>query len=118
MSTDTIARALALSTGATGQSTIATAAAVVATTQAGIASTAALTPALLVQTNSATPTTPPSGSSSGGQYWAVDATNLNLLLYLNTSGVGAPTAVAVSVPTTAGLAGSVAATRSALMRSA
>lgn len=73
-------------------------AATTATTQAGIATAAALTSALLVQANPATPTTPPSGSSSGGQYWAVDPTSLSLLLYLNTSGTGAPVSPLVTMP--------------------
>lgn len=59
--------------------------------QADLATTAVTL--LPIQTNPATPTTPPSGVSSGEQYWAVDADATKLTRYLNTSGTGATISV-------------------------
>lgn len=87
---------------ALAQATIALAQAGIATTQAGIATAAAAAPALKVQTNPATATTPPAGVSSGDLYWAVNADASLLTLYLNTAGTGAAVLVsgtAITVPT-------------------
>lgn len=62
----------------------------VAEAAAMAAAAAAAAGAYRVQTNTATPTVPPSGVTDGGYYWAVNAGQLSQTLYLNTAGTGAP----------------------------
>ncbi|RSY83108.1 hypothetical protein DAH66_12630 [Sphingomonas koreensis] len=81
-----------------GYRTVAQQQAATATTQAGIATAGALASKTQVW---ASATTPPDGVGNGSHYWVVDEHEEKLLLYLNTSGTGAPSAVPVSIPTTA-----------------
>lgn len=99
--------------GATGDVTpeaqaaadLASASATTATTQAALAqaaasaaTTAATSPSFKLQTNSATPTVPPSGVSSGDSYWAIDLVSNNLVLYTNSSGTGVISNPAIKEP--------------------
>lgn len=70
-----------------------------AAASAGAATIAASVLTLQIQTNPVTPSTPPAGSTSGGYYWSVDAAVARkITLYQNTSGAGAPTSPAISLP--------------------
>lgn len=91
-------------TSTTASATTATTQAGIATTQASIATTAAAVINLKVQTNTATPTVPPAGSSSGDNYLVPDVALTKLTVYLNTAGTGAAVAGPIEIPLTAYIA--------------
>jgi hypothetical protein len=69
-----------------------------AATSAAAAAAAVAADPSKIQTNAATPTTPPSGVSSGDQYWAIEGSLQLLVLYLNTDGTGAEVTPRVALP--------------------